>query len=148
MSSNRLTARTARSKWTIAFECLIALAFTAAAAPQALPNPYRIADGWAQLPNGRAIGAVGNVAIDRTAGTSGRWSAATPAPDAFGDECRDSNSTASSSSIADGKVVRSFGGGMFIWPHGLEVDADGNVWVTDAASAERTTPTASAATKS
>jgi sugar lactone lactonase YvrE len=27
---------------------------------------------------------------------------------------------------------------MFIWPHGLHVDRQGNVWVTDAASAERT----------
>jgi DNA-binding beta-propeller fold protein YncE len=24
------------------------------------------------------------------------------------------------------------GKGLFIWPHGLEVDADGNIWVTDA----------------
>jgi hypothetical protein len=32
---------------------------------QALPNPYRIVDGWAQLPNGRAMGAVGKAAIDR-----------------------------------------------------------------------------------
>jgi hypothetical protein len=31
-----------------------------------------------------------------------------------------------------------FGGGQFIWPHGLEVDAQGNVWVTDAAAVERT----------
>ena len=34
----------------------------------------------------------------------------------------------------DGKAVRSFGGGMFIWPHGLHVDREGNVWATDAAS--------------
>ena len=39
---------------------------------------------------------------------------------------------------ADGNEVRHFGGGMFIWPHGLDVDRDGNVWVTDAASTERT----------
>jgi DNA-binding beta-propeller fold protein YncE len=32
----------------------------------------------------------------------------------------------------DGNVVTSFGGGMFIWPHGLAIDPDGNVWVTDA----------------
>jgi DNA-binding beta-propeller fold protein YncE len=30
-----------------------------------------------------------------------------------------------------GKVVTSFGAGMFIRPHGVYVDADGNVWVTD-----------------
>jgi len=30
-----------------------------------------------------------------------------------------------------GKLLRSFGGGMFAFPHGLHVDRDGNVWVTD-----------------
>ena len=34
-----------------------------------------------------------------------------------------------------GKLVRSFGGGIFIFPHGLHVDRDGNVWVTDARAA-------------
>ena len=27
-----------------------------------------------------------------------------------------------------GKRLRSFGGGMFAWPHGLHVDRDGNIW--------------------
>ena len=30
-----------------------------------------------------------------------------------------------------GKLVRSFGAGMFVFPHGIHVDRDGNVWVTD-----------------
>jgi DNA-binding beta-propeller fold protein YncE len=33
---------------------------------------------------------------------------------------------------AAGNEIRSFGGGMFVWPHGIHVDRDGNVWVTDA----------------
>ena len=37
---------------------------------------------------------------------------------------------------AKGKVAKSFGRGMFIWPHGLHVDREGNVWVTDAASSQ------------
>jgi DNA-binding beta-propeller fold protein YncE len=37
---------------------------------------------------------------------------------------------------AAGSVVRSFGAGMFIWPHGLTVDREGNVWVTDAVGAQ------------
>ena len=32
---------------------------------------------------------------------------------------------------ASGKVLASFGAGMFAFPHGLHVDRDGNVWVTD-----------------
>ena len=31
-----------------------------------------------------------------------------------------------------GKEITSFGGGMFVWPHGVHVDREGNVWVTDA----------------
>ena len=34
-----------------------------------------------------------------------------------------------------GKEIRSFGGGMFVWPHGIHVDRDGNVWVNDARAA-------------
>ena len=31
-----------------------------------------------------------------------------------------------------GELLKSFGAGVFVWPHGLHVDPDGNVWVTDA----------------
>ena len=32
---------------------------------------------------------------------------------------------------ATGKLVKSFGAGLLIFPHGIHVDRDGNVWVTD-----------------
>ncbi len=32
---------------------------------------------------------------------------------------------------ASGKLVKSFGEGMFLFPHGIHVDPDGNVWLTD-----------------
>src|SRR3979409_1338938 len=31
---------------------------------------------------------------------------------------------------ASGKLVKSFGAGLLIFPHGIHVDKDGNVWVT------------------
>src|SRR5579862_6416808 len=31
-----------------------------------------------------------------------------------------------------GKLLRSFGEGLFIFPHGAAVDSEGNLWVTDA----------------
>ena len=34
----------------------------------------------------------------------------------------------------DGRVVRSWGKGMFTTPHALRIDAEGNVWTTDAAT--------------
>jgi hypothetical protein len=106
---------------------------------QVLPNPYRIVDGWAQLPNGRPMGAVGKVSMD----PDGRhiWAIVRcdrlKDPARFGDECRDSKTDPILKFGPDGKVVKSFGGGMFIWPHGLGVDRDGNVWVTDAVADNR-----------
>jgi DNA-binding beta-propeller fold protein YncE len=106
---------------------------------QVLPNPYRIVEGWAQLPNGRAMGAVGKVAID----PDGRrlWAVVRcerlEDPARFGDECRDSKTDSVLQFSPEGKVLKSFGGGMFIWPHGLDVDKEGNVWVTDAVASNR-----------
>jgi len=36
---------------------------------------------------------------------------------------------------SEGKLIRSFGAGLFVWPHGMFVDQDDNLWVTDAAVA-------------
>src|SRR5206468_4393195 len=46
-----------------------------------------------------------------------------------------------------GNVVKSFGAQMFIWPHGMHVDREGNVWVTDAAAEESVTVAAKAGVK-
>ncbi|HVJ31165.1 MAG TPA: peptidyl-alpha-hydroxyglycine alpha-amidating lyase family protein, partial [Gammaproteobacteria bacterium] len=122
----------------IALAALAALGAPTAALAQALPNPYRLVDGWAKLPGGREIGAVGDVDID----VDGRhvWAIlrCDAGGDAFGYECLDSNLDVVVKFAPDGNAVTMFGGGLFIWPHGLEVDPQGNVWVTDAATMERT----------
>jgi sugar lactone lactonase YvrE len=109
------------------------------ASAQVLPNPYRIVDGWAKLPNGRTMGAVGKV--DAAPDGTHIWAVIRCEPlydqARFGDECRDSKTDSVYLFDAGGNVVRSFGGGMFIWPDGLDVDKDGNVWVTDAVAANR-----------
>ena len=78
------------------------------------------------------MGAVGGVTIDR----DGRhvWAVIrcdATAPERFGNECLDSDLDSVIKFDPDGNVVESFGGGMFIWPHGIDVDNEGNVWVTD-----------------
>jgi sugar lactone lactonase YvrE len=98
-------------------------------------------DGWAQLPDGRKMGAVGGVAID----PDGQhvWAVVrcdATAPERFGNECLDSGLDPILKFELGGQLVQSFGGGMFIWPHGIHVDAQGNVWVTDAVSTARTPP--------
>jgi DNA-binding beta-propeller fold protein YncE len=103
-----------------------------------LPNPYRLVDGWAKLAGGRQIGAVGDLDVD----LDGRhiWAIlrCDAGGDKFGYECLDSDLPVVVKFAPDGTAVTAFGGGLFIWPHGLEVDPQGNIWVTDAAGADRT----------
>jgi sugar lactone lactonase YvrE len=108
------------------------------AAAQSLPNPYRAVEQWAALPAGREMGAVGGVAIDPDGAHVWAVIRCDAGPERFGFECLDSDLDPIVKFDLEGRVVASFGGGLFIWPHGIDVDPDGNVWVTDAVSAERT----------
>ena len=116
-----------------------ALAFMvpAVATAQSGPSPYRLVDDWAQLPDGRPMGAVGKVTMDPDG--DHLWAVIRcdargfdVTPSRFGNECVDSDLDPVIKLDLDGRVVESFGGGLFIWPHGIDVDPDGNVWVTDA----------------
>jgi sugar lactone lactonase YvrE len=40
----------------------------------------------------------------------------------------------------DGNVVTAIGGGLMLFPHGLHVDRDGNIWVTDAQGPDPSNP--------
>jgi DNA-binding beta-propeller fold protein YncE len=126
------------------FGWLIVLAGAGAAAAgdsalgQVLPNPYRAVDGWAEPPDGRQMGAVGDVDVDPDGEHIWAVVRCDAGPERFGYECLDSDLDPVLEFDAQGHVVESFGAGLFIWPHGIDVDADGNVWVTDAVSAERT----------
>jgi len=112
---------------------LFFLIFGAQALAQPYPNPYREVDNWAKLPNGRAMGAVGKVDVDNDGVHI--WAVIrcdATERDRFGNECLDSDLDSIVKFDGEGNVVESFGAGMFIWPHGIDIDKDGNVWVTDA----------------
>ena len=79
---------------------------------QPYPNPYRMVDGWAQLPDGRTMGAVGGVTIDpdgKHVWAIVRCDAAEP--ERFGNECLDSDLDSVLKFNMAGHVVESFGGG-------------------------------------
>ncbi len=94
--------------------------------PNGAPNPYRMVENWAQLPEGRQWGAPIGVEVDHSDGKS-IW-----VFDRCGsDTCTGSNVAPIMKFNPSGKVVANFGAGMFNFPHGLFVDGEGNVWVTD-----------------
>jgi sugar lactone lactonase YvrE len=90
-----------------------------------LPQPYRTTRDWGQLPPGV------------------KWAAVTaiePSPDGsiyvihrcFNNSCAGRKEDPILKYDASGKLLASWGSGMFIFPHGGTVDRDGNLWMTDA----------------
>jgi sugar lactone lactonase YvrE len=53
-----------------------------------------------------------------------------------GKTCTGSNAAPIQKFDSSGKLVTSFGAGMFVFPHGLFVDRDRNVWVSDGKGAD------------
>ena len=103
------------------------------------PSPYRIEEGWAKLPNGRKMGALGGLKMD----PDGKhlWAIVRcyqDGPGRFGNECLDSDEDPVLKFNLEGEVVAGFGSGLIIWPHGMDVDADGNIWVADSVAPNRT----------
>lgn len=104
---------------------VLAATLAAAAFLSAQPNPYRTIEGWAKMPDGRTWGATSAVDIDK----DGRsiWVA---------ERCGANSCLGSTLPVVlkfnpDGTLAASFGGGLMIFPHGIHVDRDGNIWVTD-----------------
>src|SRR6266571_2744623 len=88
-------------------------------------NDYQTIDNYFKLPEGRKIGSTAGITIDRD-GTS-VW----VFERCGGQYCAGSNVAPILKFDESGKQVKSFGAGMFVRPHGIHVDREGNVWVTD-----------------
>jgi sugar lactone lactonase YvrE len=90
-----------------------------------LPNPYQTIENHFKMPAGRSWGSTSAVAVDkdgRSIWVGERCGANT---------CQDSTLDPILKFDADGRLVKSFGAGTMIFPHGIHVDRDGNIWVTD-----------------
>src|SRR5881409_1488170 len=95
------------------------------------PNPYSAVANWAKMPEGRVWGSTSAVEVDRDGKSI--WVAERCGQNSCLD--RTTHEMSNLPSVlkfdASGKLVTSFGQGMLIFPHGIFVDRDGNVWVTD-----------------
>src|SRR5262245_15891243 len=89
--------------------------------------PYRGIRDWGRI-EGRPWGGSNGVAIDRDGRSVWATDRCSPGttPGCLGTKANPVHHFDES-----GKEIRSFGGGMFVWPHGIHVDRDGNVWVAD-----------------
>jgi DNA-binding beta-propeller fold protein YncE len=93
-----------------------------------VPNPYKPFVTWGHLPQGGKWGATAGVSV----GSDGNiWTY-----ERCGSNSCDSSDVDPIFELDQktGAVLRHFGKGLFVQPHGLFVDKDGNVWVTDGAS--------------
>lgn len=90
-----------------------------------LPNPYMTHRNWGVLPEGRAWGRVSGVGIDPNGVDVWVFERC------GGDNCVRSDLPTVLRFRTDGALLASFGADMFVRPHGMHVDREGNVWVTD-----------------
>ena len=97
------------------------------AAQSVANNPYRAIHGWGTLPEGRRWGVASGVVPD----PDGRhiWILER----CGGDNCAGSDLDPILKFDLEGRLVDSFGAGLFAWPHGFFLDHDGYLWVTEGA---------------
>jgi sugar lactone lactonase YvrE len=102
----------------------------AAAGPNDAPNPYMADADWAKLPLGRGFGMTIGIFPDND-GTS-MW----VYDRCGGDTCTRSEVAPLMKFDANGNAVAAIAGGLINYPHGLTIDGDGNLWITDARGTE------------
>lgn len=113
----------------VLFACTLTVSVALAGAlhAQSVTNPYKPEYDWGELPDGRSWGSV---------------SAMYPAPDGnlwIAERCGQNSCVGSDVDPVllmdkEGNVLRSFGAGQIAWPHGMFVEPNGNVWITDASA--------------
>ena len=91
------------------------------------PNNYTMYDDVVRMPAGRVMGSGNAVDVDsrgniwvfeRCGGNQGA--------------CLESDVDPVLKFSPEGELLSSFGSGMFVWPHGIIVDDDDNLWIVDA----------------
>jgi hypothetical protein len=103
--------------------------------PTDLPNPYRLVDGWPMLPKSMNGGRWGEVIRVHVDGKGNIW---------VFHRCFNVEPAGQASCVGrgpanppilefapSGRLLRSFGAGLFAYNHGFTIDGAGNLWATD-----------------
>src|SRR5690606_1951330 len=110
---------------------------------EGLPNPTPVVTrNWGQLPPGRSWGSSAGIEIDPIDGHI--WAYERCGAGSFGAGVAITCDTNPVDPIFKfnrftGEVMVNFGAGIMVTPHGIHVDREGNVWVTDFANNESQT---------
>lgn len=102
---------------------------TSAAAQSVADNPYQAIFDWGSLPSGRELGIVTGVHPDPDG--EHLWIVER----CGANQCAGSDLSPIHKLDREGRAVQSLGAGLFAWPHGFDVDSEGNLWVTEGAPA-------------
>ncbi|WP_437320077.1 hypothetical protein [Sorangium sp. So ce385] len=97
------------------------------AADDAPVGPYEVVDGWPRVPEGMVFGPALDVAVDGR----GRVLVSHAAGRTSGNDAPIGEATILVFDPETGELLDAWGEGLFVYPHGIEVDRDGFVWVTD-----------------
>jgi len=93
---------------------------------------YQLVKNWPQLPQGFVLGDVTGIGIDTSQHIFAfhrgytEWPLISSLPDTF-----ITSKTILELDRKTGRIINSWGAGIFIMPHGLTVDRNNNIWVTD-----------------
>ncbi len=112
-----------------------AVAFVAPGLEGQTPHPqgstYHLVEGWAELPRG--VDAWGQTIGVETDADGSLW----VFHRCFAGVCTDRDDIAPVLRYdSSGRLVDSWGEGRYVWPHGFALDAEGNLWTTDARGAD------------
>ncbi len=99
--------------------------------PNAAPNPYRLDDGWAKPGLGRGFGSTIGINVARDGKSMWVYDRC------GGNLCDGSNVPPLLKYDSTGKLVAAIGAKLTIFPHGLFVDQDDNLWITDGRGKEK-----------